>query len=196
MMERPGMECVLRFGVLRQAFHSRLSPLALTEHAPRLSTSLPPKVTARISGRSRLPSHASQNCGLMNALSRLRVNSLRSRRRAAPCSATRPRTDASPCSPCPRARIETSFPSRPSRAAARALEVLRQIFVRRFEILAKVRRHRPQHRLVVNDHPLAAAPPRQHRALLQRFVRSGTTSAVVKNHLLAQPMTHRTRAVR
>ena len=42
----------------------------------RAVTARYPSVTARISGLSRCPLQASQNCGLMKALSRLRVNSL------------------------------------------------------------------------------------------------------------------------
>jgi hypothetical protein len=72
MMDRPGMTS--EFQVPSFGFRVRFGSPGHLELETR--NSVPPNVTAKISGRSRLPSHASQNCGLMNALSRLRVNSL------------------------------------------------------------------------------------------------------------------------
>ena len=54
--------------------------------------------------------------------------------------------------------------------------------------------HRPQHGFVIGYHSLAPAPPRQDRAAVQRLFRVRHHEALVKNHLLAQPMTHGTSA--
>jgi excinuclease ABC subunit A len=56
--------------------HATCRAEAAGEGGTRNTSSVPTKRTARISGFSRRPWHASQNCGLMKPLSRLRVNSL------------------------------------------------------------------------------------------------------------------------
>src|SRR5882724_1616374 len=75
-------------------------------------------------------------------------------------------------------------------------EIVRQILVKHFEADAVMRRHSAHHRFVINNHPLAAAPPRQHRALLQRFLRVRHHQTFIENHFLPKPVAHRTRSTR
>src|SRR4051812_5351467 len=70
MIDNPG---IFERGV-RDAERGTAVPLLDSE--PRTPNSELPRVTARISGFSRLPLQASQNCGLMYCLSRLWMNSL------------------------------------------------------------------------------------------------------------------------
>ena len=73
-----------------------------------------------------------------------------------------------------------------------ALEMIRQRFIRSFKILAVMLRHCAQRAFVINDHPLAAAAPRQNRPLLERFLRVGDDQPFVENHLLPQAVANRT----
>ena len=58
-------------------------------------------------------------------------------------------------------------------AQQRLLEIAGQILPRLFEALVEVLCRRAEHRFVVNDHPLAAAPPRQDGALFERLFMVG-----------------------
>ncbi len=75
-------------------------------------------------------------------------------------------------------------------------KVLRQRLVRRFHVLLVMFRHTPQEALVINDHALAAPPPRQNGALFERLLRVGHHQVLVEDELLAQPVADRARASR
>ena len=75
-------------------------------------------------------------------------------------------------------------------------ELFRQILEGLFEADFVVRRYSAQQALVVNNHPLAAAPPRQDSAAVERPLGVRHHERLVEDHLLTQPMTDRTRTAR
>ena len=72
-----------------------------------------------------------------------------------------------------------------------ALEILRKRLIRRFHALLIMTRDAAQQALVIDDHPLAAPPPRQNRPLLKGLLRIRHHQALVEDQLLAQPMANR-----
>ena len=65
-------------------------------------------------------------------------------------------------------------------------KILRQILERRLQAHAVVRGHAAQQTLVINDHPLAAAPPGQHRAAVEALRVIRHDERFVEDHLLSE----------
>src|SRR4051794_9920356 len=72
------------------------------------------------------------------------------------------------------------------------LEIFGQGAERGFETLMEVRGDAFEETLVIDNHPLAASPPRQDSALFERFVWIGDHQSFVENEFLAKAVANRT----